>query len=219
MKIRFIRQIVLASIILAYVQTLFSQDIVYLNNGTEIKAKIIEITSETVKYKRFEQLDGPIRNILLPEVLMIIYEDGTHEVFQKEEKNTNQTLRQDELLPFREPAGAFLAQTNNQDFCFQGQRDASTYYTGYREAATWTSAATILGGVIIGIIPAIACSTSDPQSSTFTVPDTELLRNSTYYQCYSQEAKRIKSKKVWTYFGIGVAVDLAIGLIIISATQ
>jgi hypothetical protein len=219
MKKQPIKLILLTIFISMCMPALFCQDIIYLNNGTEIKTKIIELTSETVKYKKFEQLDGPLRNIPLPEVFMIIYENGTREVFRTENRPVTEPRTQEELLPRHEPAETFFNQPSNQDLCFQGQQDASRYYTGYREAATWTGAATILGGAIIGIIPAIACSTTDPQSSTFSVPDTELLRNSTYYQCYSQEARRIKSKKVWTNFGIGVAVNVAVALLVLSAAE
>ena len=213
------RQICVLITISLWGPSLFSQDIIYLNNGTEIKAKIIELTSETVKYRKYEQPDGPLRNISYFDLFMILYEDGTREVFKAEDRPTVQSQWREELLPQKESGNVFFSQNNNQDFCFQGQQDAYRYYTGYKEAAAWTGVATILGGAILGIIPAIACSSSDPQSSSFSVPDNELLRNSTYYQCYSREAKRIKSKKVWTYFGIGVAVDVALGIIIFSATE
>jgi hypothetical protein len=39
----------------------FAQDIIVKNDKTEIKAKIEELTETTIKYKKFEMLDGPIR--------------------------------------------------------------------------------------------------------------------------------------------------------------
>ena len=66
-----------------------AQDIIYKSDGTEIKTKIIEITTETIKYKMFDQLDGPVRNILISDVFMVIDEDGTREVF-KDESNTSE---------------------------------------------------------------------------------------------------------------------------------
>src|SRR5512133_777320 len=58
------------------------QDIIYKNNGMEIKSSVIEITLDAVKYKDFEQQDGPIRNIPINEIFMIIYKNGTREVFK-----------------------------------------------------------------------------------------------------------------------------------------
>jgi len=62
---------------------LYAQDIIYKTDGTEIKAKVSEITTETIKYKNYNQLEGPIRNILLSDVFMVVYEDGTREVIQE----------------------------------------------------------------------------------------------------------------------------------------
>jgi hypothetical protein len=65
------------------------QDILYKKDGTEIKAKVIEITDSFIKYKNFNQLDGPLRNLDISELFMIIYQDGTKEIFKKPD-NPNQ---------------------------------------------------------------------------------------------------------------------------------
>jgi hypothetical protein len=196
----------------------FSQDIIYLKDGTEIKAKIIELTNEFVKYKKYEQQEGPLRNQLISGVFMVIYENGTREVFKEEKRDNNQLQ-----IPIEPIAKKEIVVDNSvsdiQDLCFKGQQDAGRYYTGYREASTWTAATTVLGGVLIGLIPAIACSSSEPQMSNLTIPDSKLLKNSSYYQCYMQEARRIKSRKVWRSFGIGVAIDVVIATLIISASE
>jgi hypothetical protein len=62
--------------------TIYAQDIIYKNDGTEIKSFVIEITTDALKYKNFNQPDGPIRNLLISDVFMIIYKDGTKEVFK-----------------------------------------------------------------------------------------------------------------------------------------
>ena len=74
----------LITIVITNVQ---SQDVIYRNDGTEIEAKVIEITTEVVKYKNYEQLSGPVRNISISEVFIIIYEDGTREIFNKKEND------------------------------------------------------------------------------------------------------------------------------------
>lgn len=207
-----------------------AQDIIYKNNGTEIKVKIIELTTETVKYKNFEQLQGPIRNILLSDVFMIIYKDGTKEVIKKSASTQSQTQIQPKIQsqPQQQAPTIIMpkietVKDNNllsyQDFCFRGQQDAARYYTGYSSASSWTGATTILAGGLIGLIPAIACSSSKPSMSSLTFPDQELMKNTGYYNCYMQEAKRIKSRKVWTMFGIGVGVNVAVILLLTSSAQ
>ncbi|MFC2100715.1 hypothetical protein ACFLRZ_02675 [Bacteroidota bacterium] len=64
---------------------IFAQDIIIKHSGEEIKAKVLEITSENIKYKAYEYQDGPIRNANISEVFMIIYENGSKEIFNKKE--------------------------------------------------------------------------------------------------------------------------------------
>ena len=61
--------------------SLFAQDIITLTNGDEIKAKVLEITSKEIKYKKYENLDGPTVIVDISKVFAINYENGTREVF------------------------------------------------------------------------------------------------------------------------------------------
>jgi hypothetical protein len=60
---------------------LFSQDIIIKNDKVEIKAKVIEIQEDLIKYKLFESQEGPVRNIQISDVFMVIYESGKRESF------------------------------------------------------------------------------------------------------------------------------------------
>lgn len=60
----------------------FSQDVIVKKTGDTIEVKIIEITSSLIKYKKFSQLDGPLRNIEIINVREIQYEDGEIESFE-----------------------------------------------------------------------------------------------------------------------------------------
>lgn len=67
---------------------LFSQDIMVLKNSDEIKSKVIEITDLTIKYKKWENVNGPTYNINKSEVLFIRYENGTKEVINTTPQQT-----------------------------------------------------------------------------------------------------------------------------------
>jgi len=58
-----------------------SQDILTYKNGTETKVKVTEVTSSEVKFKKFDNIDGPLYSILKTDLFMIKYENGTKEVF------------------------------------------------------------------------------------------------------------------------------------------
>ncbi len=57
------------------------QDIIVTVDGNEIQSKIDEISTETIKYKEFDFQEGPLRNIKISEVFMVIYENGKREIF------------------------------------------------------------------------------------------------------------------------------------------
>ena len=69
----------------------FSQDRIIKSDGTEIISKVIEITTEFIKYKNYNQPDGPIRNAAIRDVIKIIYQDGTVEEYNKEIKSNYST--------------------------------------------------------------------------------------------------------------------------------
>jgi hypothetical protein len=68
----------------------YAQDIIYKNDGSEIKSIVTEITADAVKYKNYSQPDGPIRNILIKDVFMIIYKDGSKEIFKGNHEQADQ---------------------------------------------------------------------------------------------------------------------------------
>ena len=62
----------------------FAQDIIILKNGNEIKAKVLEISPQEIKYKRFDNLEGPTVSISASMVLMIQYANGSREIINAE---------------------------------------------------------------------------------------------------------------------------------------
>lgn len=72
--------------------TIYAQDIIYKNDKTQIKSKIIEVEENVVKYKKFEFLDGPTYTIKKSDIFMIAYKNGEKELFDDEKpvaKNTS----------------------------------------------------------------------------------------------------------------------------------
>jgi len=78
-------------LIILSLQTL-AQDIIIKSDGSEIKALVEEITYDFIKYKNFDQPEGPIRNIALIDVFMIIYKNGSREIIKNPEKNLDSRL-------------------------------------------------------------------------------------------------------------------------------
>ena len=65
------------------------QDIIFLKNGEEIKAKVLEILTNEVKYKKFSNLKGPTYSLLKSEIFKIKYPNGDQDVFKSEPASAN----------------------------------------------------------------------------------------------------------------------------------
>ena len=68
------------------------QDIIKKKDGSEIKAKVIEITDETVRYKDFDNINGPIYNIHCYSISSITYENGKTDDFQTRDKKYGEPI-------------------------------------------------------------------------------------------------------------------------------
>jgi hypothetical protein len=71
-------------------------DNIILKNGEEISAKIVEITPDIIKYKKCNNLDGPLISIYKSDILMLRYADGTKDIINvAEERKSSSEYKKD----------------------------------------------------------------------------------------------------------------------------
>jgi len=76
-----------------------AQDVITLRNGDQIQARVTEISQSEIRFKRFDNLDGPTRVIPRADVFAINYENGTRDVFNPlTETNVAQTTTQQPVI-------------------------------------------------------------------------------------------------------------------------
>jgi hypothetical protein len=63
---------------------LLSQDVILLKNGGELKAKVLEVLPDMVKYKKWDNQEGPSYSESKANIVMIKYQNGTKDVFNGE---------------------------------------------------------------------------------------------------------------------------------------
>lgn len=165
----------------------FSQDLITKKNNEDIKAKVIEVSVTDVSYKKFETPEGPIYRVPKSEILMIRYADGSKDVF---------------------------SDLSTDNMGSKGKEDARANYHGKNSGAGWTAATVIVTSPVLGLIPAIVCSSSEPQEDNLNVRKPELMKNDSYNQAYLAEAHKIKKGKVWKNYGIASGVWVAIILLL-----
>jgi len=87
---------------------LYSQDFIYKQDGTQIESVVVEITDTHIKYKLYNQQDGPLRNIIKTDIIQIIYKDGTKETFNYDiKKLEEQHITRRKALPNSETKLAY----------------------------------------------------------------------------------------------------------------
>jgi TM2 domain-containing membrane protein YozV len=62
---------------------MFAQDIIILKNGNDIQAIVKEVGIDDVKYKRFDNQNGPNYTLKKSDIFMIRYENGSKDVFNE----------------------------------------------------------------------------------------------------------------------------------------
>jgi hypothetical protein len=183
---------------------LFSQDIITKKNGEDIKAQVLEVTDTEVKYKKFEQASGPTYTASKKDIVLIRYQDGSKDLFSTESIVTSDVSKKKN------------AQYTDSEYERMGREDAIRNYKGKRSGAGGTLATAALTSPVIGLIPAIACSSTPPTYENLNIYDSELMKNEAYSRGYRELAHKIKKRKVWTNFGIGSGIYLVIYLILLS---
>lgn len=82
-----------------------AQDILNTKKGEEIKVKVLEITNTEVKYKKFDNVNGPTYTVDKSEISFIKYENGTIEKFDEKKTTTpiNEKFKEKKSVRFFDP--------------------------------------------------------------------------------------------------------------------
>ena len=108
---------------------LIAQDKITLLNGTEIISKLNEISDTEVKYKLFDNQNGPDRVLLKKDIFSIKYENGKIEVFNSgnlnsENPNANPGINLNDNSKFDPDKSDFAKKKLKK---FEGPRIGATY--------------------------------------------------------------------------------------------
>ncbi|MCQ2341999.1 MAG: hypothetical protein MJZ75_00700 [Paludibacteraceae bacterium] len=80
---------------------LSAADIIILKNSTKIDAKILEVSSSEIKYKKINNLDGPMFVVNTNEINSIVFENGdvqTYSTVSQPSQSRNNTIAQNETI-------------------------------------------------------------------------------------------------------------------------
>ncbi|MBA4849517.1 hypothetical protein [Emticicia sp. BO119] len=190
---------------------LYAQDIIFLKNGDEIKAKVKEVKDQEITYLKFENLDGPTYSILKSTILMVKYENGQKDIFSTDKPVTNEAFIETSSFEVNPLSKKTVEYTYEK-----GMADAQIYYTGQNSGKGGVLVTSLLLNGLFGLIPAVACSVTTPKLHNMGIPNVEAYqKNPEYARGYIAQAKKTKAKKVWKNWAIGTAIS-TIFIIIVS---
>jgi hypothetical protein len=92
---------IVAALLLFTMTRALGQDIIVKNDGNEIKAKVEEVLDTEIKYRKSDNLSGPVYTMKKSEIFMVKYENGSKDVFGNQQTQTT---------PSAENAGASVSQ-------------------------------------------------------------------------------------------------------------
>ena len=142
---------------------------------------------------------------------MIKYENGQKDIFSDQKTPAAEVFVENQTFG--------LAPLGKKEATFEkGVADASIYYTGQNSGKTGTLLTSLLINGLVGLVPAIACSSNAPKIQNLNIPNMEVYqKNPEYARGYQTQAKKIKSKKIWKNWGIGTAISTVILIIAAGA--
>ena len=130
----------------------FAQDIITLRNGDDIEALVQEIGMDEVKYKKFENSNGPNYTLKKSEIFMIRYVNGSKDVFKDETPvpPTNQTNTQGQANNQQDPPVDYntflqLRKDDAKMAEFLKTNDGVLYEQFYRGASLKNTGGALLG--------------------------------------------------------------------------
>ena len=175
-----------------------SQDIITKRNGEDIKAKVIEIGINEVKFKRFDNLDGPLIIIEKSDLLIIRYENGDKEIFEEFSNVKTETQ-------------------NGISWSRQAELDAQKYYRGYRKHYVGTFIPCIFIGPLFGLFPAGGNSHAKIKEKDMINNNPEWFKNTEYKDSYTNYAQKMKRKRVWGGYLGGSLIFIGITSILLGS--
>lgn len=109
----------------------FGQDVIVKKNSETIKVKVTEVNQDNIKFKKWDNLDGPTYTLLKSEINTILYQNGDAEVFVPSEPQSNDSY--DSYNPYNrlKEKVDVDAVINDRTLFFKGECITNSSYSKY----------------------------------------------------------------------------------------
>ncbi|MDR2120897.1 MAG: hypothetical protein LBP64_08525 [Tannerella sp.] len=142
----------------------FAQDVIVTRDAKKINAKVTEVNLDNIRYRNFDNPDGPTYTLPKSQILSILYQNGTVETFDDAGK---QAAQPDVVQPT--PAVVNRRQPQTAQPLSNSIRDYPVYYAEYSRGRSLQTRGIILlisGGVMVGSGTALVLSAGGDDDAT-----------------------------------------------------
>jgi hypothetical protein len=80
-----------AGLLILFFIKAYPQDVIVMKTGDEVQVKVLEILPDVVKYKKYNNQDGPTYSEYKTNIFMIKYQNGSKDVFGNQQSSTSNT--------------------------------------------------------------------------------------------------------------------------------
>jgi len=123
----------------------FAQDVITLKNGGEIQAYVQEIGEFDIKYKKFDNPNGPSYTLKKSEIFMIWYVNGSRDVFVNENQDEQNQFKKQTHSTMDYAAFTQMRRNDRAMEAFLRENDASLYRQFHSGTSLRRSGKTLLG--------------------------------------------------------------------------
>ena len=190
--------------------TIFAQDVIVKKDGSTILSKVLEVNQNEVKYKNYNNLNGPTYTISKSELQAINYRNGAKDTFSAPVREENR------FLPNNQNDGV---QKYNDNTLLA--LDAATTVP-YKKAKTLRTIGWIGGGVLVGAgtVCAILWSDSEDLAPSIALMGGGVAFTTTFLLLANHEkkkAQKLQSSNIYQYdFRFNNGSSLSAGIDMIS---
>ncbi len=133
------KKILMTAVMIMFAAVSMAQDMIVLSNGNVIKAKVVKIDGNAVRYRNYADSTGAVLTIFTPDILSITYENGTVQSFSV-------------TTPTQAPASSTQSTPSGNDTWKQMERSrllaAAKSWDNVGDVLYWVGA---LGGLGVGV--------------------------------------------------------------------
>ncbi|PJJ53219.1 hypothetical protein [Hymenobacter chitinivorans] len=179
-------------------QTAHAQhDVILRADGQEIKAKILTVSPENIRYVRSDTVSTDTLQIATAQVFLLRYANGVRELVHPPAVSNSTEIPRAEAIRL-------------------GAADARKYFRA--PGAFWGTYGATLANPMAGVVTGVAVGSTRPPAHNLIVSDPNLLQNPDYVRSYRNQAQNKKLGKAAAGFGVGMATWAVAVVYLLSIT-